>query len=389
MNEHEHKSININITPGSILKGIGIVLLILFLYFIKDLVLVVLVAVVIASGMEPLIAFFKRYKIKRLPASIISYLTIFAIFIGLMFYFVPSVLDEASSLLTELPKYLESTTLWNPLNISNDTVTTSQKVVQTLSDTVNNPTQLVHDAQSQIKTVIPSTSFGLGDLVKSIQSISSNVSNGFINIVSAIFGGLLSFILIVVLSFYLLVQEDGVARFLRLVTPLKHEKYIVDLWKRSQIKIGQWMQGQLLLGIIIAVLLYLGLMILGIQNALLLSVLAGCLEIIPVFGPVLSAIPAILVAFVGGGIAPAVLVLGLYIIIQQFENHLIYPLVVKKVVGVSPILVILAIIIGFKLAGFLGIVLSVPMVSALMELVDDIQKKKTLFWQKAEELEKI
>ncbi len=386
MNEQEHKSININITPGSILKGVGIILLILFLYFIKDLVLVVLVAVVIASGMEPLIAFFKRYKIKRLPASIISYLTIFAIFIGLMFYFVPSVLDEASSLLTELPKYLESTTLWNPLNISSDTVVTSQKVVQTLSDTVNNPTQLVRDAQSQVKTVIPSTSFGLGDLVKSIQSISSNVSNGFINIVSAIFGGLLSFILIVVLSFYLLVQEDGVARFLRLVTPLKHEKYVVDLWKRSQIKIGQWMQGQLLLGIIIAVLLYLGLMILGIPNALLLSVLAGCLEIIPVFGPVLSAIPAILVAFVGGGIAPTILVLGLYIIIQQFENHLIYPLVVKKVIGVSPILVILAIIIGFKLAGFLGIVLSVPMVSALMELVDDVQKKRTLFWQKAEEL---
>ena len=387
--EQETKGININITPGSILKGVGIILLILFLYFIKDLVLVVLVAVVIASGMEPLIAFFRRYKIHRLPAAIISYLVIFSIFVGLMFYFVPSVLNEASSLLTELPKYLESTTLWNPLNINNESVVTSQKVVQTLSDGVNNPGQLVTDAQNQIKTTIPSTSFGLGDLVRSIQSISSNVSNGFINIVSAIFGGLLSFILIVVLSFYLLVQEDGVAKFLRLVTPLKHEKYIVALWKRSQIKIGQWMQGQLLLGVIIAVLLYLGLTILGIQNALLLSVLAGFLEIIPVFGPVLSAIPAILMAFVGGGLAPAAMVLGLYIIIQQFENHLIYPLVVKKVIGVSPIIVILAIIIGFKLAGFLGIVLSVPMVSALMELVDDIQKKKTLFWQKAGEVGKV
>ena len=386
--EKENKAININITPESIFKGIGLVLLIWFLYFIKDVVLVVLVAVVIASGMEPLITFFRKYKIHRLPAAIISYISIFAVFVGLMFYFVPSVLNEASSLLTELPKYLESTTLWNPLNISNESVVTSQKVVQTLSDGVNNPGQLVTDAQNQIKTVVPSTSFGLGDLVRSIQSISSNVSNGFINIVSAIFGGLLSFILIIVLSFYLLVQEDGVAKFLRLVTPLKHEKYVVALWKRSQIKIGQWMQGQLLLGIIIAVLLYLGLTILGIQNALLLSVLAGCLEIIPVFGPVLSAIPAILMAFVGGGFAPAILVLGLYIIIQQFENHLIYPLVVKKVIGVSPIIVILAIIIGFKLAGFLGIVLSVPMVSALMELVDGVQKKRTLFWQKAEELEK-
>jgi predicted PurR-regulated permease PerM len=130
-------------------------------------------------------------------------------------------------------------------------------------------------------------------------------------------------------------------------------------------------------------------MILDIKNALLLSVLAGLFEIIPVFGPILSAIPAILMAFVGGGITSAVLVTGLYIIVQQFENHLIYPLVVKKVVGVSPIIVIIALIIGYKLAGFLGIVLSVPMVSALMEFVDDIDKKKTLFWKKAEELEKI
>jgi putative heme transporter len=81
--------------------------------------------------------------------------------------------------------------------------------------------------------------------------------------------------------------------------------------------------------------------------------------------------------------------LGLYVIIQQFESHLIYPLVVKKVVGVSPVIVILALIIGAKLAGFLGIVLSVPMVSALMEFVDDIEKRKILFWQKAEELEKV
>ena len=387
--EQEHKGVNINITPGSILKGLGLVLLLYFLYLIKDIVLVVLVAVVIASGMEPLIAFFRKYKISRFPAVIISFFGIFGIFIGLMFFLAPVVLNEASSFLAELPKYVESTTLWNPLSISSDTVVTSQKVAQTLSDTVNNPDQALKDAQNQVKAVIPSTSFGLGDLVKSVREISSNFSSGFIEIISAIFGGLFSFILIIVLSFYLLVQQDGVANFLRLVTPVKHEKYIVDLWKRSQRKIGQWMQGQLLLGVIIAVLLYLGLMILGVQNALLLAILAGCFEIIPVFGPVLSAIPAILMGFVGGGVTAGILVLGLYIIMQQFESNLIYPLVVKKVVGVSPILVIIALIIGYKLAGFLGIVLSVPMVSALMEFVDDVDRKKTLFWKKAEELEKV
>ena len=387
--EKEPKAININITPSSIIKGIGLILLILFLFFIKDIVLVVLVAVVIASGLEPLVSFFNKYKISRLPAALISYIAIITIFVSLTFFFVPPVLDEAASFLTELPKYLESTTLWNPLNINNTNIVTSQKVVQTLSEGINNPNQLIVDAQNKIKTNVPIEGLGLGDLIQGIKEISSNVSNGFVKIVSAVFGGLLSFVLIVFLSFYLLVQEDGVANFLRLVTPLKHEKYVVGLWKRSQRKIGQWMQGQFLLGVIVAVLLYLGLMILGVKNALLLAVIAGCLEIIPVFGPIISATPAIMMAFVGGGFTSAILVLGLYIIVQQFESHLIYPLVVKKVVGVSPIVVILALVVGAKLAGFLGVVLSVPMVSALMEFVDDVGKKKTLFWQQADEIEKV
>jgi len=378
----DDKSMHINITPGSIFKGICIILLVWFLFFIKDVVLVVLTAVVIASGLEPLISWFSKYKINRLFAAIISYAGIVSIFTGLMFFFVPPVLDEAASLLTELPKYLETTTLWNPLSVDKQTISNSQKVVETLSVGINSAEQLASNAQNT------SSGFGLGDLIESIQNISSNVSDGFIKIVSTIFGGLLSFILIIVLSFYLLVQENGVANFLRLVTPVKHEKYIIDLWKRSQRKIGQWMQGQVLLGVIVAVLLYLGLMILGVKNALVLSVIAGCMEIIPVFGPILSAIPAILIAFVGGGFTSSILVLGLYVIVQQFENHLIYPLVVRKVVGVSPIMVILALIIGAKLAGFLGIVLAVPMISALMEFFDDIEKKKVLFWQEANVLEK-
>jgi len=384
--EKETNKLTINITPGSFFKGLLIILLFWFLFFIKDLVLVVLMAVVIASGIEPLIHWFKKFKIGRLPAAIISYIVIFAIFIWLMFSFVPPILDEASTFLSTLPKYLDSATLWNPLNVTSSNVSVTQKVAQGISEGISNPEQLLKNVSV---SNITGAGFGLGDLVKAIRDISANTAGGFVQIVSAVFGGLLSFILIVVLSFYLLVQENGIGKFLGLITPIKHEKYVVDLWQRSQIKIGQWMQGQLLLGVVVAVLVYLGLTILGINNALLLAVLTGVFEIIPVFGPILSAIPAILTAFVGGGITSALLVVGLYTIVQQFENHLIYPLVVKKVIGVSPIIVILALITGAKLAGFLGIVLSAPLISALMEFVDDIEKKKILFWQKAHEIEKL
>ncbi len=379
----------VNITPGSFLKGILIILLFWFLFYVKDVVLVVLTAVVLASGIEPLIQWFKKLKVKRLPAAIISYVCLFFIFAGLMFFFVPAVLNETSSFLTALPKYLDSTTLWNPLNISSTDVSASQKVVQSVSEGISNPSQLVKNISGNSNVSVASSNFGIGDLIKSVQDITSNVAGGFVKVVSTVFGGLLSFILIIILSFYLVVQEDGVAKFLGLVTPIKHEKYVVDLWKRSQKKIGQWMQGQLLLGVLVGVLLYLGLVILGVNNALLLAVVSGMLEIIPVFGPIIASIPSIIMGFVGGGITAALLVAGLYLIVQQFESNLIYPLVVRKIVGVSPILVILALIIGAKLAGFLGIVLAVPTVSTLMEFLDDIDRRKTLFWKKAEELEKL
>jgi len=182
--------------------------------------------------------------------------------------------------------------------------------------------------------------------------------------------------LIVVLSFYLSALENGVATFLRIVTPIKSERYVLNLWERSQTKIGQWMQGQLLLGVIIGVLTYLGLVILGVPYAFLLAIIAGLLELIPIFGPIIAMIPAIAIAFTDGGLTSAVIILGFYLIIQQFENNLIYPLVVRKVVGVPPLLVILALLIGAKLAGFLGILLSVPIAAAFREYINDIEFDK-------------
>ena len=137
------------------------------------------------------------------------------------------------------------------------------------------------------------------------------------------------------------------------------------------------MQGQLVLGVIVGVLVYLGLMILGVPYALLLAVLAGVFELIPVFGPILSAIPAIAVSVTHGGVTEGLLVLGLYVVVQQFEAHLIYPVVVKKVVGVPPLLVILSLIVGYQIAGFLGVLLSVPIAGAIQEFVSDIDRAKT------------
>jgi len=368
--EKLERNFNVSISAGTIIKGLIIFVVAFLLYKMLDLVLVVLTAVVLASAIEPLINWFKKYKISRLFGVIITYVSIAIVFSGLLYFFIPPVLDEASNLLSNAPKYLDSITLWNPLNDSK--LIETGKVAGGISDGLNGGKQIINSlsAGSAVNTSV------ISDLINKFRGLTSSTSDGFVNIATGIFGGALSFILIIVLSFYLAVQEGGVEKFLKIITPLKNESYIVDLWKRSQRKIGYWMQGQLLLGIMVGILVYLGLMILGIKNALILAVLAGVLEVIPVFGPILSAIPAILFGFADGGLTTGLLVLGLFVIIQQFENHLIYPLVVKKVVGVSPIVVILALIVGAKLAGFLGIILSVPVTSALMEFIDDVQKDK-------------
>lgn len=324
----------------------------LVLYSIRDIVMVVLTAIVIASAVEPATKWFTKRKIHRVAAVLIVYL-VAALFLGVVFYLlVPSILSETSNFLNKAPEYLSKIRLWNPI-ASDATLVATQQV-------------------SAI-----SSGFSFQQIASDIQSMLSNTGEGFVKLVSLVFGGAFSFVLIVVLSFYLAVQEDGVSNFLRVITPVKSQKYVVGLWERARDKIGYWMQGQLLLSVIIAILVYLGLTILGIKNALLLALVAGIFELIPVFGPILSAIPAILAGVLdGGGVTTGLLVAGLYIIVQQFENHLIYPLVVQKIVGISPIIVILALIIGAKLAGFLGIILAVPFAAALMEYFHDVQKDK-------------
>ena len=171
-------------------------------------------------------------------------------------------------------------------------------------------------------------------------------------------------------------QENGVGNFLAVIVPNKYENYVLGLWKRVETKIGYWFQGQLLLGVLVGVLVYLFLIVFGVQNAIVLAVIAACFEIIPLFGPILAAIPAIAVGYAQEGVTLALIVAGVYLIIHQFENHLIYPLVVKKIVGVPPLIVIVALIVGGQLAGFLGIFLSVPIATLLMEWFNDLEKSK-------------
>jgi predicted PurR-regulated permease PerM len=367
--EGQNKEIHITIKSGSIIKAVFLLLLFAGLYYIRDLLLVVLAAVVIASATEPFTRWFGRYHISRLPAVILIYLGLAGMFFAVFYFFLPPLLDDTASFLASAPRYLDSISIWDPLQ--NDSVATSKVAVQSFSQDLTQSRQTVSELSSGTS---------LTQIIDSVRNAIASVSQGFIETLSLIFGGVLSSILIVVLSFYLAVQEDGVAKFLQFVTPERHEQYVVGLWRRVQHKIGLWMQGQLVLAVVIGLLVYLVLAIFGpalhVGNPILLAVLAALFETIPLFGPILAAIPAIATSYTDGSLTTALAVAVIYLVIHQLENNLIYPLVVKKIVGVPPILVILALIIGFKLAGFLGLLLSVPVATMLMEYFNDLQKNK-------------
>lgn len=340
----EGRNFTVSITTATVLKTLCIVTIAWLLFVLRDVVLIVLTAVVIASAAEPGIRSLVRRKVPRVVAVLMLYAVLFGMMFLLFYFFFPSVLKDFATFAASLPTYL-------------DTFMSSS----------------AYSAYSSILGLPAESSISGDDIIQSLRSVFDFGAGSPLGAAGQIFGGVFSFILIVVFSFYFAVVETGVDDFLRIVTPRRHQAYVQGLWKRSQHKIGLWMQGQLILGLIIGVLVYLSLLILQVPHALVLAVIAALFELIPVFGPILAAVPALIIAFVAGGPVLGLVVLGVYVLIQQFENHLIYPQVVTRVVGVPPLLVILALIIGAELAGIFGVILSVPVAATLQELVRDFE----------------
>lgn len=313
------------------------------IYLVSDTLIALLFAVIVASAIEPVIEWLKQYRIPRILSVVLIYLAIAAALFFLIYLIVPLVLEELHTLSTGYPILQE-------------------QIRQGVKEAGSLP--FLPDFELD-----PETLFTLPD------QYVTRLGGGVISFVSMIFGGIFSFVLVVVFSFYLAAQERGIEGFLRLVTPLRHEVYAIDLWERSQRKLGRWFRSQLLLGAIVGILLFFGLTLLGVPNAFFFALLAAMFEIIPVVGPILAAVPAVIIALL---VSPflGLLTAILYVAVQQMESHVIVPVVMRRAVGLSPLIVVLALVIGGTLGGIFGILLAVPLTVIGAELLDDWDKKK-------------
>ena len=346
MNETKQKW---EITTASWVRGVLVIAIAYAFFLVSQFILVLIASIVIASAMEPATVWAKRNGMPRLPTALFIYIMSALLLAGLFYFLLLPLIGEMSSFIKTLTIYSNS--------VLNGGILSEMFRTQNLFGGLDTP-------------------IVIKELSSYLNSLAGFLSQGVFSSISLVFGGVLNFLLILVLSFYLVVQEDGISKFLKIITPLKHEQYVASLWKRSQIKIGRWMQGQLLMSVFVTVLVYIGLLIIGVPHALLLAVLGGVLELIPLFVATIAAIPALFIAYISGGATVTLIVAGLYIVIQQLEGNVIYPLVVKKVVGVPPIISIIALVIGATLAGFLGALISVPVAAAFMEFISDLEERK-------------
>jgi len=307
-----------------------------FLYLIRDVIVLLFVAIIITASLAPAIFNLEKLKVPRTIAVLGVYLIIIGLFATVISLVVPIFSSQVREFSHDAPRYLNQTLFF-----------------------VNGVESYLHLGGSEADP----------DSLSGGQSIGT-ISSGIFSTTVGVFRAIFSVIVVFFLSLYMSFERRGIDKVLATITPAEYEERVLFFSKKIQDKIGQWMFGQLLLMVTAFSLYFIGLSILGIPYALTLALLGGILEMVPYAGPTMASIPAILLGFLVSPLLGAA-VIFLFIGIQQVQNHIIAPQVMRHTVGLNPVAVVLSLLIGAKLAGIAGVLLAVPSAAAVSVFVDE------------------
>lgn len=336
----------VDVTYGAVLKVAVVTAAIWLAVELKAIIITLLISVIIMSAMVPGIEFLKnkfRFKYTYAIATVFS-LTLLTILV-LIFLVFPPFINQLIHFTEKFPSYVQSLSK----GLTFLTADQADSVTKNLTDLFT----------SQISSLF-------GNLLR----LTVNVFSGF-----------LTFISIAVFTFYLLLERQKIKSNLHLFIPNVSQKTLLKLADEIELRLGAWVRGQLSLSVIIGITTLVGLNLLLLIYTLItgnydqnfasftvsLAIIAGILELVPVIGPILSAVPAVVIAFSQDptlGFA----VIGLYVLIQQLENNLIVPVVMNRAVGLNPMLVLLSLLIGGSLLGVIGTLIAVP-VAAIVQII--------------------
>lgn len=297
------------------------------LWQIRELIFSLFIAFIIAGALKPAVAYLEQIKLPRIVATFITYLTFIFIIYGVFALIIPPLLSEMIFLSKNLPRIIDS-------------IFSNSNIV-----------------------------FNFDFLTQNIPGI----ANQTLTFVKGIFSNAIFVSSTLFFGFYFLLEKNLESQLLSIFFEEIELKKIEIISDRAQKRMSSWFWGEIILMIIVGVMIYVGLSVIGMKYVLALSVLAGLLEVIPSLGPIASSVPAILI---GLSFSP---VMGLYcailyLVVQQLENNLIVPVIMKKVTGLHPIVTLIVMVIGGKLAGILGILLAVPSTIFIETILIESQK---------------
>ena len=301
---------------------------------IKEILVVIFISFIVMSTLSPYVDSLRKRRLPNVLAVIIPYIVTISIIVVLIVPLIPFFSAQLQTLFSILPSYIDSSA--KLLNIKID-ITDANKFLNSEIDTIGKNALLF---------------------------------------TGKLFSGIFSFLAILVISFYLMLERERIKKEFTSLFPKETEAKVVTIISQIENKLGSWLRGQVILSFVIGLSTWVALTILGLPFALPLALLSGILEIVPTIGPIISAIPAIIVALT---ISPAlaITVIVFYILIQMLENNLLVPKIMQKAVGLNPIIIIIGVMVGAKLMGVLGALLSVPFITMILVLFKNLKTQNS------------
>lgn len=303
----------------------------------RQILLGLFLAIIISSGLEVLVDFLERHGVARTLGVILIFLFGLVLVIVLVYAVLPLAVVELNTIFSGLNNSSANNLLKSLVNIK-----TSQSMGALL-----------------------------GKL--SAQFFSGGVSP--LDFFSQTLGSFGLAVAVLVSSFYLTLSRDGVERFIKTVFPPDYEKQALKIYERSRKKIGFWFQTQLLLSLVMVVLVWSSLFVLGVKHAFLVGLLAGIFELMPFVGPILSGAVAVTMAL-STSASLALYTLLVFLALHQFESHVLVPILMRRTVGLHPVIVIISLLIGAEVGGFLGLLIAVPAAAVFQEVIDEWSTRK-------------
>lgn len=310
-----------------------------FFYVIRDIIILFILSIVLTATIKPMVDNLEGRGVPRGVTVVGIYSVLLTFLILGISLLVPPLVGQFKEFSTSLPEYV-------------DKITESLKGIEAYVQSYG-------------------VNFRSEDLIKESMTGFFQSSGQLFSTTASIFHGLISVIVVLSLTFYMAVKKHGMRRFVGAVTPPRYQEYALSFSDRVQVKIGRWVMGQIILMATVFALDLLVLYFSDVPYALALALIGGALEIVPYVGPVIATAIATAVGLLVSPLT-GIMVLILFTLVHQFEVHVIVPQIMKKAVGLNPIIVILALLVGIQIGGVLGAILAVPVATAIGMLVNDI-----------------